>query len=300
VAGRGFVEAEERPGAPAVAMIGEGLWERRFGRDPSIIGRTLLLDSAPVTIVGIAPAALSLFSSGEIYAPLVIDRAKEARLNHVIFVAGRLKLGVTLAQAQAECDTIAAGMQRTYPEMRDWAIRLMTFRETFVTPQLETAILMLFAAVAFVLLIACANIANLLLARATARQKEIAVRTAMGASRPRLLRQLLVESVTLSIIGGAIGLVAALWTVRAINAALPPNLLPIPNVPVDATVLLFGIGVTIVTGVVFGVAPAAHAARADLNETLKASGRGAGAARGRLRSGLAAAELALATVLLIG
>jgi len=298
VAGRGFTDAEEKPGA-AVAMIGERLWARRFGRDPSVVGRVITLNSTPVTVVGIAPAALNLFSGGDIYVPLTIDRAKEIRLNHVIFVAGRLKPGVTLQQAQAECDTIAAGMARTYPEMRDWGIHLLTFFETFVTPQLETALLVLLTAVGFVLLIACANIANLLLARATARQKEIAVRTALGASRTRLLRQLLVESMTLSVIGGAGGIIGAVWAVRAINASLPPNLLPIPEVHIDASVLAFAVGLTLVTGVVFGMAPASYAAKADVNEMLKTS-RGAGPGRGRLRRGLAAAELALATVLLIG
>ena len=299
VAGRGFTEAEEKPGAPAVAMIGERLWARRFGREASLVGRVLTLNGAPVTVVGIAPAALNLFSGGDIYVPLTIDPAKEIRLNHVIFVAGRLRPGVTIQQAQAECDTIAAGMAHAYPEMRDWGIRLLTFFETFVTPQLEAALLVLLAAVGFVLLIACANIANLLLARATARQREIAVRTALGASRSRLLRQLLVESVTLSIFGGAAGITGAVWLVRAINVALPPNLLPIPEVHIDATVLAFALALTLATGIIFGMAPASYAARADVNEMLK-TGRGAGAVGGRLRRWLAAAELALATVLLVG
>ena len=300
VAGRGFSDAEERPGAAPVAMIGELLWARRFGRDPSIVGRTLTLNSLPVMVVGIAPSALALFSSGDIFVPLTIDRAKENRLNHVIFVAGRLKPGVTIQQAQADCDTIASGMHTTYPEMRDWGIHLLTLFETFVSPQLETALLVLLGAVGFVLLIACANIANLLLARATARHKEIAVRTALGASRGRLLRQLLVESVTLSGIGGAAGIIGAIWAVRAINASMPANLLPVPDVRIDLTVLLFAVGLTLAAGLVFGIVPASYAAKADVNTMLKASGRGAGATRGRLRSGLAAAELALATVLLIG
>jgi len=300
VAGRGFSEAEEKPGAPAVAMISERLWARRFGRDPSIVGRTVTLNDAPVAIVGIAPSSLSLLANGDIYIPLTLDPSKENRLNHVIFVAGRLKPGVSMRQAQAECDAVAASIATAYPEMRDWGIRLLTFFETFVSPQLETALLILLAAVAFVLLIACANIANLLLARATARHKEIAIRTALGASRGRLLRQLLVESVTLSGIGGAVGIIGALWLVDAINAALPANLLPVSDVRIDGTVLVFAVGLTVATGFMFGIAPAASAASSGLNEILKTA-RGAGVAgRVRLRNALAAAELALATVLLVG
>ncbi len=299
VAGRGFTDAEEAPGAPLVAMIGERLWARRFGRDPSVVGRRLSLNGTPVTIVGIAPAALSLFSSGDVYVPLTIDPSKESRLNHVIFVAGRLKPGITIEQAQAECDTMAAGLRKMYPEMRDWGIHLLTLRETFVSQQLETALLVLLASVAFLLLIACANIANLLLARASARQKEIAVRTALGASRSRLLRQLLVETLTLSAIGGTVGLIGAVWAIDGINASLPPNLLPVLDVSADATVLLFGISLTVANGIIFGMAPAWYASKLDIVEMLKASGRSA-AARTGLRSGLAAAELALATMLLVG
>ena len=214
VLGRGFLDEEEKPGA-AVAMIGERFWARRFGRDPSIVGRVLNLNTAPTTIVGIAPAALNLFSGGDVYVPLTIDPAKENRLNHVIFVAGRLRPGVTLKQAQAECDAVAAHIASVYPEMHDWAVNLITFFKTFVTPPLETSLLVLLAAVVVVLLIACANIANLLLARATARQKEIAVRSALGASRGRVVRQLLVESVALSGIGGSAGILGALWLVPA-------------------------------------------------------------------------------------
>jgi putative ABC transport system permease protein len=300
IAGRGFVDAEEKPGAPAVAMISEPLWARRFGRDPSVVGRTVTLNETPVTIVGIAPRALSLFSNGDVYVPLTIDPSKEIRLNHVIFVVGRLKPGVTLKQAQAECDTIAAGMAVTYPEIRDWGIHLLTFFETFVSPQIETGLLILLAAVAFVLLIACANIANLLLARATARHKEIAVRTALGASRGRLVRQLLVESVTLSGIGGLFGILGAFWLVRAVNAALPANLLPVSDVHIDATVLAVAAALTLATGLMFGIAPASSAAGTALNDALKTARGSAAPGRVRLRNGLAAAELALATVLLAG
>ena len=301
IAGRTFADAEEQPGAPPVAMISEGLWRRRFGGDASIVGRTVTLNGAPTTVIGIAPAALNLLSGGDIYTPLTIDPAKEIRLNHVLFVAGRLKRGVSRQQAQAEMDAVASRVAATYPEMKDWGISLVSFFDTFVSASLKTGLLVLLTAVAFVLLIACANIANLLLARAAARQKEIAVRTAMGASRSRLLRQLLAESLALSIIGGALGIAGAIAAVPLINASLPPNLLPVPKIPVDAAVLTFAVALTALTGLLFGVAPAWHAAAADINDMLKHSGRGAGGSmRGRLRNALAAAELALATVLLIG
>ena len=231
--------------------------------------------------------------------PLTIDPGREMRLNHVISVFGRLKPGITPRQAQAEMDTIAARVGQQYPEVKDWGIRLLTMTDAFVSPQLRTGLLVLLGAVGCVLLIACANIANLLLARASARQREIAIRTAMGASRPRLLRQLLVESLTLSLVGGVVGMVGAVWAVRGINAVLPPNLLPIPDVSVDAVVLLFAFGITVLTGALFGIAPAWHAAKADLNAMLKQAARSTGSSRPRLRNGLAAAELALATVLLV-
>src|SRR5262249_45849905 len=245
----------ERPGAPRVVLVGERLWRRRFGGDPALVGQTLTVNGVDASVVGIAPPALAVLTGGDVWMPLPIDAAREVRLPPRITVVARLRPGASFDRAQAEMNTVAARLSRQYPEMRDWGVRLVTFYDTFVSGQLQTALLVLLAAVVCVLLIACANIANLLLARAAAREKEIAIRTAMGASRSRLLRQLLVESLTLSSLGGALGIAIAVWAVRAINRALPPNLLPVPDVGVDRTVLLFASAATVVTGLLFGLAP---------------------------------------------
>src|SRR3954465_7237445 len=300
VVGRSFRDGEDRPGSPKGVMISEGLWKRRFAADPTIVGRTLEVNGADATVVGVAPASLALLSNGDMWAPLTIDPGRELRLNHVILAVGRLRPGVTLDQAQAEMNVVAGQVSQQYPEMKEWGIRLVDFYHFFVGPQLSTALVVLLCAVGCVLLIAAANVANLLLARAASRQKEIAVRTAIGASRSRLLRQLLVESLVLSTLGGGVGMIAALWGVDAINALMPPNLLPIPDVRVDTTVLLFALGLTIATGLLFGIAPAWHSSNADLNAGLKQAARAPAGGRPRLRNGLAAAELALATILLIG
>ena len=301
VVGRGFSEGDAKPGAAPVALISESLWRRRFGAETSLIGRPATLNGVAYTVIGIAPQALTVLTNGDIWVPLVIDPPKEMRLNHVLFVVGRLKPGVTYRTAQAEMDTIAARVGQQYPEVKDWGINLTTFTDTFVSSQLRTALLVLLGAVVFVLLIVSANVANLLLARALERRKEMAVRAALGAGRGRLLRQLLIESLVLSSVGGGIGLVAAMWGVGLLESTLPPNLLPVPNIGVDRTVVLFALAVTVVTGIVFGLAPAWHSAKIDVNTALKEAGRSAsGGVRPIFRKGLAGAELALATVLLVG
>jgi putative ABC transport system permease protein len=301
IAGRPFTHEEEKPGAAPVAIIGEAFRQRRFGKDANVLGRILNLDGTATTIVGVAPDTLNLLSPGDIYTPLIIDPAKEKRLSHAIFVVGRLKPGVSAQQAQAEMNTISDRMKQQYPELRDWGVNLVTLFDGLITPQLKTGLLVLLAAVGFVLLIACANIANLLLARTAARQHEMAVRTALGASQGRLVRQLLIESVTLSCSGGLVGLLATWWSVRALSHWLPPNTLPIPTVEVDSHVLLFALGTTVLTGLLFGIVPALRTAKVKVVEVLKTAGRGAsGGIRTRMRNSLVAIELALATVLLIG
>ena len=299
IAGRGFAEGDDRPGAPPVVMISDALWRDRYNRDPGVIGRHLTFNGVDATVVGIAPSALNLLTGGDVWKPLTIDPGREMRLNHVIFAVGRLRPDVTLDQAQREMDAIAATVSQQYPEMKDWGIRLVTFYDWIVNPQLRTTLLVLLAAVGCVLLIASANVANLLLARASARRRELAVRTALGATGRRVLAQLLTESLVLSFAGGLAGVAGAILAVRSIDRILPANVLPTSDVGIDMNVLAFAVGLTLVTGLFFGIAPAWHAARARITDVLH-QGRGAVTGRSRLRSVLAGVQLALATVLLVG
>ena len=301
VAGRMFLSEEERPGASQVAMIAERTWRSRFGADPSLVGRSVTLNGESVLVVGIAPEAVNALLTADILMPLTIDPAKEIRLDHGIYVFGRLKPGVTVKQAQAELDEISARMGMQYPEIKDWGVRVITLFDTFVSPQLKSGLLVLLCAVGLVLLIACANIANLLLARAAAREKEMAVRAAVGATRFSLVRQLLVQSVVLSLAGGAAGLLAAIGLVLILDRSLPEGILPIAHLTIDANVLWFGFAITVATGVLFGLAPALRSAMVNPEPVLRESARGTtGGLRGRFRDALVACELALATVLLIG
>ena len=298
--GRGFREGDDLPGAAPVALISEALWHRRFAGERSVPGGQITLNGVNHTVVGIAPAGLPFLTGGDIWTPLLIDPGREIRLNHVITVIGRLRRGVAPRRAQTEMDLVAGRVGAQFPEVREWGIQLIDFGSTIVPDSLRTGLLVLLGAVGCVLLIACANVANLLLARAAARQREMAVRTALGASRGRLLAQLLTESLLLSAAGGVAGVLAAAWSVRSMNRWLPPGLLPVPEVAVDSTVLLFALGVTLVTGLLFGLAPAWHAAGSDVNTVLKQGGRLSVGGRPAVRNGLAAGELALATILLVG
>jgi putative ABC transport system permease protein len=299
--GRNFQPEEDRKGGPQAVIISHPLWARRFGANPNVLGQTQLLDGQPYTIVGVMPQGFA-FPSAEtaLWVPFGAGYENGGRGNFFVEVIGRLKPGVTRQQAQADMQAVAAGLEREYPaENADSSVMITPLREQ-VTGKARPMLLILFGAVGFVLLITCANVAGLQLARASARKKEIAVRRALGAGGFRIVRQLLSESVLLAGLGGAVGLLFAQWGARALVALRPDDLPRTGEIGFDLRVLGFALAVTVLTGLLFGLAPALSAARLNLNEALKEGGRSGGSEGAGLRHVLVVAEIALALVLLIG
>ncbi|MCS6806173.1 MAG: ABC transporter permease [Acidobacteriota bacterium] len=301
--GRGFTKEEDSPQGERVVILSDGLWRRRFGQDAGLIGKTVTLNSESYTVVGVLPPGFQFTAPFDVLVPLRLNPASRSEA-HNFMVIGRLKPGVTEVQARAEMKLVGEKFRAAYPQAMapNESVNLMGWQNNLVQ-EIRPLLLILLGAVSFVLLIACANVAHLQLARASARQKEMAIRLAVGAGGWRLARQLLTEGVLLALAGAAAGLLLAVWAVDALTALMPDGMLPLlGEISFDGRVLAFTLAAAVATGLIFSLAPALHAGRVDVNQSLKegsTSGR-LSPVRGRLRSVLVIAELAVSLVLLIG
>jgi putative ABC transport system permease protein len=307
ILGRAFGPDEEKPGVQGVVLLGEGFWERRFGRDPAVVGKTLVLGGDPFTVIGVLPKSMhTSWRNVEVFTPLLRleDRigGEDNRGNHPgIYVIARMKPGVSVKQAETDVKAIAARLAEKYPNSNAKQSMTAEALHQAVTGDLQPVLLVLLGAVAFVLLIACANVANLLLARAADRQREVALRLALGARRGRVLRQLLTESVFLSLLGVLAGVVLGYLGLQGLLASLPAGTPRAEEVRIDLTVLGLTAALGVVTGLVFGIVPAWRTLSVKLHEPLKESGRGnIGPSHHRVRNVLVVAEVAVALVLLVG
>jgi putative ABC transport system permease protein len=299
--GRTFLPDEERPGAPKTVVIGNALWTRRFAGDPSVLGKVIMLDGEPHTIVGIMPKAFQFpTSSTDAWTPLTHD-GTEKRTDRAFGVVGHLRPGVTEQAALGELGTITTRLARQYAEDRGNGVAGETLQSSLLGPEFYRGATVSTVAVIFVLLIACANVANLLLARGTGRARELALRTAIGASRARLVRQLLTESIVLALAGGVLGVVLSIWGVRAFISIIPTNVPGVDNIALNARALAYTLAVSVIAGIAFGVAPALNATKTGISSVLREGGRTAtmGLRRNRLGASLVATEIALALALLI-
>jgi putative ABC transport system permease protein len=300
--GRGFTAEEERPGSNRVVILSHALWQRRFGGDPGILNKTISLSGIQNTVVGIMPPKFQFPENAEMWRPLApSDGMRAARFGFFLPVVGRLKPGVTRAQAQADLDVIANQIEQQFPDMSGYGVNVVLALEQTVGA-IRRSLMTLFVAVLFVLLIACANVANLLLARAAGRRREVAVRAALGAGRWRIVRQLLTESMLLAVLGGALGVLLAWWGLRLLVDLSPANIPRLENIHLDGRVLWFGLGLSLLTGLVFGLAPALQTTHLKLGETLKEGGRTEAGGRSAqlIRGVLIVVEVALTLVLLAG
>jgi len=299
-AGRFFDTSDDRPDSNPVVVISNGLWQRRFGGQSNLIGQNITLNGDSYTVIGVAPASFRFPSRVDIWKPAVLDKQKSQRGSNYLKVIARLKDGVSESQAEAQMNQIASALAQQYPANdSNLSVKIVPMLEEQVR-NLRGVLLILLGAVAFVLLIACANVANLSLARAAARSREFAIRTALGASRLRIVRQLLTESTILALAGGALGILLSIVGTKLLVSIAPAGLPRINEVGIDLPVLGFTLAVSLITGVIFGLAPALQVSKPDLNNTLKEGSRGSSEGqRTLLRRGLVVVELALSLVLLV-
>src|SRR5580704_12390816 len=302
--GRNFLPEEELPSAPDVAILSDGFWHRRFGADPHIVGKTLIIGGAPTTVIGVLPAGFRFPDVKADIWELTTLHPEAQRKGRYLAPIARLRPGISAAQAQADMNVIMAQLAREFPDFnKGWGVSVVPLRQLF-TGDLRTPMLVLLGAVGLVLLIACANVANLMLMRSSSRQREMAIRTSLGATRARIVRQLLVESMILGVTGGGLGLLVAVWAKDVLLAMLPDSMsvAKVNAVTIDGNVLAFTVILSLGTALLFGLLPALRASRPDLSDTLKEGGRAVSSSlrRNRMRAALVAGEMAVALMLLIG
>jgi predicted permease len=304
VLGRAFRPSDDQVGAAPVVILGGGFWSRTFGSSPDVIGKSIVLDGVSYTIIGVIPSSFTFYGqTRDVYTPIGQwndPSFRDRRIDMSAHAVGRLEPAVTLPQAQADMAGVARNLAAAYPEAdKDVGISLLSMKEDMVG-NVQPFLIVLLAAVGFLLLIACANVANLLLARSMGRSREFAIRTALGASQSRVIRQLFTESILLAGLGGALGLLLAFWGTKAVLDRMPAALPRANEISLDFRVLLFTLALSLVAGIVFGLAPALKTSRVNLQEVLKESGRGSSGARHRIQGTFVAVEIALALVLLVG
>jgi putative ABC transport system permease protein len=301
VIGRTFVAEDDKPGTISAAIISHGLWKRRFGSDPAIVGKQIQISSRPITVIGVMPPGFEYPEETQIWVTSAVNLSEEPRDNRAWSAIARLNPGVDVKQTQIRLSAVNAQLDKQFHETnKGWDVFVSTIHERLVR-EVKPSLIALLGAVGLVLLIACANVANLLLARSAARQKEIAIRAAMGASRTRVLRQMLTESILLSAIGGIAGLVLSLWLTQVLMSMLPEGAPRLEQIGIDYRVLTFALGVSALTGILFGIVPALQASKLDVTNALKEGGRaGEGHRRTSARSLLLIGEVALSLMLLVG
>jgi putative ABC transport system permease protein len=300
ILGRTFTVEEDRPEEDAVVILGYDLWQRSFGGNPNVIGQKIIVSSRSRTIIGVMPRGFRFPEVSELWVPLAVTSKIYTRNDHGLETIARLKDGVTIEQAQTEMNNVAARILEQNPVTNEGLGLTVTSLRENLSGSYHDGLLILLGVVGCVLLVACVNVANLMLARATARQREFALRAALGASRWRIMRQLLIESLLLASAGGVLGFVLSIWALRLLLTAIPGDLPFWMNFNLDWRVLGFTLAITLLTGLIFGAMPALQTSRVDLNDTLKEGGRGNSGVRSRARSLLVVSEIAMSLVLLVG